>query len=973
MYILLFLINFVVCKTCPMEYSDRCENCTQSFCVECKAGYFNISSKCAFTCITPTCTCTNHYDCMSCKDGYYGIGNNCDRKCSSGCNGQPCDNNGTCLCKPYFTGNACDSCVDGMYGANCSMQCSRGCEGRNCSRTDGICTCSEYYSGEKCENCIAGQYGNDCSKPCSLGCLDSTCSMTDGKCDCKDFYKGAKCDVCVNGPYGDGCLNSSSNEQTEADKPIIGALVGGVIGAVLVVVTVVVAVIFLKRRKELCWKMPLGAEQHRKQIHTPQPVVYATVQKKRHSSVPAQQMESSRGNQAHQPHTSLTERLAETGNKLYEDISNGPDDSGLVQENVKQEAGHGVNMQTQHVELVMTDETTEDDGLEIDEDDQIARATAITFEEKGGIYYNNADKINKQKVAVNNLTKYVIEKTDIDIEEEFEKFPYGLTKSYDDSQKQGNIRRNRYKGIYPYNDTRVKLRDCETDYINASFIDGYKKRHAYIAALGPMSKQLDDFSPFWQMIWQEKVETIVMLTNLVEDGKDKCEQYWPDLGTSKVYGKVHVSSQSEDEYAEFTRREYTILKGSEIRQLHHLHFTCWPDKGVPDDVIGTIEFRQRVLNLPGQFDGPVLVHCSAGVGRTGTYIALDILTKEGEGEGSIHIPGCVINMRHDRANMIQTMSQYEFLYRALVNSLSDISKPIRGTRFRQYINQMGKKGFNRQFQEMQTVLEKPSGYGKQAMERNNRIKGDRNRPCRFFDSPPGAPECINAVYIESLKARTRFLVVQSPMKENVIDFLTLLSQEKCTCVVSFEPYTDKQKKQNVGLYFPSGDHNLKQGMFQVRCTKQENHGYCTKRLLTIKHNEHDEQSSEREVTHFEFNAWDYTSDVPKSSKDFLDLIKSVDANLRETSNRGPLLVHCLDGTGKSALFCVVSILVEKMKIDHEVSVVNTIRKVRSRRTSAIPNMAQFEFCHECVLSYIKSFDYSQYSNFTGSVTSVSTA
>ncbi|WAR17005.1 PTPRM-like protein [Mya arenaria] len=298
-------------------------------------------------------------------------------------------------------------------------------------------------------------------------------------------------------------------------------------------------------------------------------------------------------------------------------------------------------------------------------------------------------------------------------------------------------------------------------------------------------------------------------------------------------------------------------------------------------------------------------------------------------------------MRHDRANMIQTVNQYEFLYSALVSSLSDISRPIRGTHFRKYINQMGKEGFNRQFQEIATDL--------------------------------AGSLIAHLELLNSLKARTRFLVVQSPMKENVIDFLTLLSKEKCTCVVSFEPYTDKQKKQNVGLYFPAGDHILKQGMFQVRCTKQENHGYCTKRLLTIKRNEPNGQSSEREVTHFEFNAWNYTSDVPKSSKDFLDLIKSVDANLRETSNRGPLLVHCLDGTGKSALFCVVSILVEKMKIDHEVSVVNTIRKVRSRRTSAIPNMAQFKFCHECVLSYIKSFDYCQYSNFTGSVTSASTA
>ncbi|WAR16978.1 LAR-like protein [Mya arenaria] len=120
----------------------------------------------------------------------------------------------------------------------------------------------------------------------------------------------------------------------------------------------------------------------------------------------------------------------------------------------------------------------------------------------------------------------------------------------------------------------------------------------------------------------------------------------------------------------------------------------------------------------------------------------------------------------------------------------------------------------------------------------------------------------------------------------------------------------------------------------------------------------------RSVTHFEFNAWDYTSDVPKSSKDYLDLIKSVDSTLRETSNRGPVLVHCLDGSGKSALFCVVSILLEKMDIYQEVSVVNTIRKVRSRRKSAIPSKEQFEFCHECVLSYVKSFEYSQYANFT---------
>ncbi|XP_052762055.1 receptor-type tyrosine-protein phosphatase U-like [Mya arenaria] len=153
-------------------------------------------------------------------------------------------------------------------------------------------------------------------------------------------------------------------------------------------------------------------------------------------------------------------------------------------------------------------------------------------------------------------------------------------------------------------------------------------------------------------------------------------------------------------------------------------------------------------------------------------------------------------MRHDRANMIQTTNQYKFLHRAPVCSLSDISKPIRGKYFRQYMGQMSDEDFNGQFQEMQTVFGKTSDNELHAVEEKKRMKGnyrpfsdipgDRNRPCLFLKNPPGASGYMNAVYIDSLKARNRFLVVQSPTKDNVIDFLTLLYQENCICVVSFE-------------------------------------------------------------------------------------------------------------------------------------------------------------------------------------------
>ncbi|WAR17034.1 PTPRK-like protein [Mya arenaria] len=167
---------------------------------------------------------------------------------------------------------------------------------------------------------------------------------------------------------------------------------------------------------------------------------------------------------------------------------------------------------------------------------------------------------------------------------EFEKFSRDLVKPYVESQKKENLSKNRYKG-------------------------GYKKPQQYIATLGPMSKQLENFNLFWKMIWQQRVEKIVMVTNLVENGSPKCEQYWPNQGATKTYGDKKVESRSEDEYAEFTRRVFTVAMGTEERTLHHLHFTCWPDKSIPDDITAIIEFRQRVLTTPSTLNGPTVVHC----------------------------------------------------------------------------------------------------------------------------------------------------------------------------------------------------------------------------------------------------------------------------------------------------------------------------------------------------------------------------
>ncbi|WAR11909.1 LAR-like protein [Mya arenaria] len=285
-------------------------------------------------------------------------------------------------------------------------------------------------------------------------------------------------------------------------------------------------------------------------------------------------------------------------------------------------------------------------------------------------YYNElGSSTNKSKIPIGQLVKYVDGKSHEAFSVEFEKFPIGIVKPYVESQKKENISKNRYKGIYPYDDSRVKVRGSGgSDYINASFVDGYKKPKQYIATLGPTSQQLGNFSLFWKMIWQQRVEKIVMLTNLIEQGSPKCEQYWPNPGTTKKYGDIKVESCSEDEYAEFTRRAFTVTMGSKERTLHHLHFTCWPDKAIPDDVTAMIEFRQRVLSTPSTLNGPT--------------------------------------------------GQYQFLHTAVVYSLTFHCKQVKGENFNEYINKHTTRVLDKQFELLQHTVETRSKNETEAVERN---------------------------------------------------------------------------------------------------------------------------------------------------------------------------------------------------------------------------------------------------------------
>ncbi|CAL8358679.1 unnamed protein product [Lota lota] len=248
--------------------------------------------------------------------------------------------------------------------------------------------------------------------------------------------------------------------------------------------------------------------------------------------------------------------------------------------------------------------------------------------------------------------------------EEFEDLkPVGTAQPRNSALALENKPKNRYNNVLPYDSSRVKLSIHGSpfdDYINASYMPGFNSKKEYIAAQGPLPGTVNEF---WRMIWENNVQTLVMLTRCNEQGRVKCEKYWPE--ESKHFGYNTVTMTSEISLEDWTIRDFDIknVKTAETRSVRHFHFTAWPDHGVPESTELLINFRHLVREHMDQYsaNSPTVVHCSAGVGRTGTFIAIDRLVFQIERESLIDVYGIIHDLRMHRTLMVQTEDQYVFL------------------------------------------------------------------------------------------------------------------------------------------------------------------------------------------------------------------------------------------------------------------------------------------------------------------------
>ncbi|XP_056306450.1 receptor-type tyrosine-protein phosphatase H [Danio aesculapii] len=265
-----------------------------------------------------------------------------------------------------------------------------------------------------------------------------------------------------------------------------------------------------------------------------------------------------------------------------------------------------------------------------------------------------------------------------------------------------NKDKNRFSNVLPYDTSRVHLtinKAGDSDYINANYMPGYgNATREYIAAQGPLPSTVNDF---WRMVWEKKSSTIVMVTNCTEGGRVKCEQYWPLDYTPCLYENLLVTVKSENKSQSWTLREFNVKNKmtSETRTVRHFHFTAWPDHGVPRGTEELIQFREIIRqHIESHFStGPTVVHCSAGVGRTGTLIALDVLLQQLNREKAVGVAAFVQEMRLNRPLMVQTESQYVFLHQCILDSLqpkfAPQSEPIYQNTDTIYVNAMALKEF----------------------------------------------------------------------------------------------------------------------------------------------------------------------------------------------------------------------------------------------------------------------------------------
>ncbi|XP_030428171.1 receptor-type tyrosine-protein phosphatase F isoform X11 [Gopherus evgoodei] len=551
--------------------------------------------------------------------------------------------------------------------------------------------------------------------------------------------------------------------------------------------------------------------------------------------------------------------------------------------------------------------------------------------------------------------------------QEYESIDPGQQFTWENSNLEVNKPKNRYANVIAYDHSRVILTSVDgvpgSDYINANYIDGYRKQNAYIATQGPLPETLSDF---WRMVWEQRTATIVMMTRLEEKSRVKCDQYWPGRGT-ETYGLIQVTLLDTVELATYTVRTFALYKNgsSEKRELRQFQFMAWPDHGVPEYPTPILAFLRRVKACNPLDAGPMVVHCSAGVGRTGCFIVIDAMLERMKHEKTVDIYGHVTCMRSQRNYMVQTEDQYIFIHESLLEAATcgNTEVPARNL-----------------FAHLQKLSQVPPGESVTAMElefkllANSKAHTSRfisaNLPCNKFKNRlvnimpyeltrvclqpirgVEGSDYINASFIDGYRQQKAYIATQGPLAETTEDFWRMLWEHNSTIVVMLTKLRE-MGREKCHQYWPA-ERSARYQYFVVDPMAEYNMPQYILREFKVT-DARDGQS--RTIRQFQFTDWPEQG-VPKTGEGFIDFIGQVHKTKEQFGQDGPITVHCSAGVGRTGVFITLSIVLERMRYEGVVDMFQTVKTLRTQRPAMVQTEDQYQLCYRAALEYLGSFDH----------------
>ncbi|XP_061768701.1 receptor-type tyrosine-protein phosphatase delta isoform X27 [Nerophis ophidion] len=551
--------------------------------------------------------------------------------------------------------------------------------------------------------------------------------------------------------------------------------------------------------------------------------------------------------------------------------------------------------------------------------------------------------------------------------QEYESIDPGQQFTWEHSNLEVNKPKNRYANVIAYDHSRVLLSAIDgipgSDYINANYIDGYRKQNAYIATQGSLP---ETFGEFWRMIWEQRSAIIVMMTKLEERSRVKCDQYWPTRGT-ETYGLIQVTLLDTVELATYCVRTFALFKNgsSEKREVRQFQFTAWPDHGVPEHPTPFLAFLRRVKACNPPDAGPMVVHCSAGVGRTGCFIVIDAMMERIKHEKTADIYGHVTLMRTQRNYMVQTEDQYVFIHDALQEAVNCGTTEVPARNLFAYIQKLTQieggenvTGMELEFKRLANTKAHTSRFISANLPCNkfkNRLVNimpfESTRVCLQPIRGVEGSDYINASFIDGYRQQKAYIATQGPLAETTEDFWRMLWEHNSTIVVMLTKLRE-MGREKCHQYWPA-ERSARYQYFVVDPMAEYNMPQYILREFKVT-DARDGQS--RTVRQFQFTDWPEQG-VPKSGEGFIDFIGQVHKTKEQFGQDGPISVHCSAGVGRTGVFITLSIALERMRYEGVVDIFQTVKMLRTQRPAMVQTEDQYQFCYRAGLEYLGSFDH----------------